>query len=279
MAHLCAPAFGLGLTFLVEARVGEFVGQKVIVTGAAGIHGKWIAAAFARAGATLCLSDLRADKLAPLPAELELDPAVTLTHATDLREASSIAELAGLVERAWGAPDVLINVAGLYPRTGVLHDLDPDVFDTIMAVNVRAPFLTVRAFTKQMIAKGVKGRIVNIGSGAARQMVTGSVTYCTSKAALERLSKGQALELAPFGIRVNVVEPGFAAGSEVSTLPADYVARMEAKIPLGRSSGPDDASAAVMFLCSTRSAFVTGAVVAVDGGNSIGTYQPATPSG
>jgi 3-oxoacyl-[acyl-carrier protein] reductase len=257
----------------------DFRGQKVIVTGAAGIHGRWIAAAFARAGATLCLSDLRADKLVPLVKELGLDSAATLTHATDLRHASSIAELAALVERAWGAPDVLVNVAGLYPRTGVLHELDPEVFDTIMAVNLRAPFLMVRAFAKQMIARGIKGRIVNIGSGAARQMVTGSVTYCTSKAALERLSKGQALELAPHGIRVNVVEPGFAAGSEVSALPADYVARMEGRIPLGRSSGPGDASAAVLFLCSEESAFVTGAVLAVDGGNSIGTYQPANPGG
>ena len=123
----------------------------------------------------------------------------------------------------------------------MLQELDTEVFDTMMAVNLRAPFLTVRAFAKQMIARGVKGRIVNIGSGAARRMAVGSVTYCTSKAALERLSKGQALELARHGIRVNVVEPGFAAGSEVSALPADYVTRMEAGIPLGRSSGPGDA--------------------------------------
>jgi 3-oxoacyl-[acyl-carrier protein] reductase len=256
--------------------MSDFSGQKVIITGAAGIHGKWIAAAFAQAGAVLCLSDVRGEKLATLVAELGLDPAITLTHATDLREEASIAALATLVEQRWGAPDVLVNNAGLYPRTGVLQELDTETFDTMMAVNLRAPFLTVRAFAKQMIAKGVKGRIVNIGSGAARQMVTGSVTYCTSKTALERLSKGQALELAPHGIRVNVVEPGFAAGSEVSTLTADYVARMEARIPLGRSSGPEDASGAVLFLCSPEAAFITGAVLAVDGGNSIGTYQPAT---
>ena len=248
----------------------DFHGHRVVITGAAGIHGSWIAAAFAHAGATLCLSDLRGDKLTPLVAELGLDPAVTLTHATDLREESSIAELAALVERAWGAADVLINNAGLYPRTGMLQELDTETFDTMMAVNLRAPFLTARAFSKQMIAHGIKGSIVNIGSGAARRMVAGSVTYCMSKAALERLSKGQALELAAHGIRVNVVEPGFAAGSEVSALPADYVARMEAKIPLGRSSGPNDASGAVLYLCSAAAAFVTGAVLSVDGGNSIG---------
>ena len=248
----------------------DFHGRRVVLTGAAGIHGRWIAAAFARAGATLCLSDLRGDRLAPLVAELGLDPAMTLTHATDLREESSIADLASLVGQAWGAADVLINNAGLYPRTGVLQELDTATFDTIMAVNLRAPFLMVRAFAKQMITHGVKGSIVNIGSGAARRMVAGSVTYCASKTALERLSKGQALELAGHGIRVNVVEPGFAAGSEVSTLPADYVAQMEARIPLGRSSGPEDASGAVLYLCSPAAAFITGAVLGVDGGNSIG---------
>ncbi len=248
----------------------DFRGRRVVITGAVGVHGRWIAAAFARAGATLCLSDLRGEGLAPLVTELGLDSAVTLTHATDLRKETSIAELAALVGRAWGAADILVNNAGLYPRTGVLQELDCETFDRIMDVNVRAPFLMVRVFAKQMIAHGIKGSIVNIGSGAARRMVAGSVTYCTSKAALERLSKGQALELAPLGIRVNVVEPGFAAGSEVSSLPADYVARMEARIPLGRSSGPDDASGAVLYLCSPAAAFITGAVLAVDGGNSIG---------
>jgi 3-oxoacyl-[acyl-carrier protein] reductase len=95
---------------------------------------------------------------------------------------------------------------------------------------------------------------------------------------LERLSKGQALELAPHKIRVNVVEPGFAPGSDFSYLPPDYVDRMTARIPLARNSGPDDTAAAVMFLCSPAASYITGTAIAVDGGNSIGTYQPATNS-
>jgi 3-oxoacyl-[acyl-carrier protein] reductase len=107
-------------------------------------------------------------------------------------------------------------------------------------------------------------------------MPTGSVTYCMSKTALERLSKGQALELAPYGIRVNVVEPGFAPGSDFSHLPPDYVDRMTARIPLGRNSAPGDAAGMVLYLCSPAASYITGAVISVDGGNSIGTYQPAT---
>jgi 3-oxoacyl-[acyl-carrier protein] reductase len=135
-----------------------------------------------------------------------------------------------------------------------------------------------QAMAKLMIAERVPGVVINIGSGAARQMPTGSVTYCMSKTALERLSKGQALELAPHKIRVNVVEPGFAPGSDFSYLPPDYVDRMTARIPLARNSGPDDTAAAVMFLCSPAASYITGTAIAVDGGNSIGTYQPATNS-
>jgi len=105
-------------------------------------------------------------------------------------------------------------------------------------------------------------------------MRNGSVPYCTSKTALERLSKGFALELAPLGIRVNVVEPGFAPGSAVSPLSEAYVEKMKSRIPLGRTSGPDDTPGAILYLCSEQASFITGAVLSVDGGNSIGTFEP-----
>ncbi len=257
---------------------GEFNGKRVVVTGAAGIYGGWIAAAFAREGAVLCLSDMRGEMLPGVVVRLGLDPARTLTHTTNLESLDSIRDLAATVERAWGAPDLVVNNAGVYPRTGVLINLEPAEFDRIMNVNVRAPFLVVQAMARLMIAQGVAGSVVNIGSGAARQMPTGSVTYCMSKTALERLSKGQALELAPHKIRVNVVEPGFAPGSDFSYLPPDYVERMTARIPLGRNSEPGDAAGMVMYLSSQAASYITGAVISCDGGNSIGTFQPATNS-
>lgn len=254
---------------------GAFKDKRVVITGAAGIHGGWIAEAFAREGAVLCLSDMRREKLDEVVARLGLDPGATLLHGTDLTDAGSIRDLAGLVAAAWGAPDIVVNNAGVYPRTGVLIDLEDAEFDRIMSVNVRAPFIVTKHMARLMVARGVAGAFVNIGSGAARQMPTGSVTYCMSKTALERLSKGQALELAPHRIRVNVVEPGFAPGSEVSYLPPEYVERMTGRIPLGRNSEPGDAAGMVLYLCSPAASYITGAVVSVDGGNSIGTYQPA----
>jgi 3-oxoacyl-[acyl-carrier protein] reductase len=252
----------------------EFHDKSIVITGAAGVFGRWIAARFAHDGARLCLSDNRSSALDELAADLGLPSDRTILHATELTDESSILDLAAQVREAWEAPDIVVNNAGLYPRGGLL-DLAAADWDRIFAVNLRAPFLVTREMAKLMIAAGRKGAVVNISSGASRQMRNGSVPYCTSKTALERLTKGFALELAPYGLRVNAVEPGFAPGSAVSLLSDDYVARMKARIPLGRTSGPGDAPEAVAYLCSEKASFITGAVLSVDGGNSIGTYEPA----
>lgn len=252
---------------------GSVPGARVVVTGAGGIFGRRIASAFTAAGARLCLSDHRPEVVEQLPRDLGLARDATLLHATELRADESILDLVRLVERAWGAPDVLINNAGVYPR-GHLLEIAVDEWDRIMGVNLRAPFLLTREMARLMIRAGVQGSVVNITSGAARIMRTGSVPYSTSKAALERLTAGLALELAPHRIRVNAVSPGFAPGSTVSPLSPGYVDAMLARIPLGRPSGPDDAPNAVLFLCSDRASYITGATLAVDGGNSLGTVDP-----
>jgi 3-oxoacyl-[acyl-carrier protein] reductase len=251
----------------------EFQNKTILITGAAGIFGRWITERFARDGARLCLSDNRHSSLDELAATLGLSPSRAILHTTELTDEASILDLAVKVRDAWHAPDIVVNNAGLYPRCGLL-DLSAADWDRIFAVNLRAPFLVTREMAKLMIATGRKGVIVNISSGASRQMRIGSVPYCTSKTALERLTKGFALELAPHGIRVNAVEPGFAPGSGVSKLGDDYVAHMRARIPLGRTSGPGDAPEAIAYLCSEKASFITGAVLTVDGGNSIGTFEP-----
>jgi 3-oxoacyl-[acyl-carrier protein] reductase len=247
-----------------------FAGARVVITGAGGIFGRRITAAFARAGARLCLSDPRADVLDRLPAELDLPRDATLRHATELRDAASIQELVRLVAGAWQAPDIVVNNAGVYPRSHLL-DVPVEEWDRIMDVNLRAPFILTREMARLMIAAGVHGSVVNITSGAAQRVRTGSVPYGVSKAALERLTAGLALELAPHRIRVNAVSPGFV----VSPLPPEYVEAMLARIPLGRASGPDDAPNAILFLCSPQASFITGATLAVDGGNGLGTVDPS----
>lgn len=247
----------------------EFKDAKVVLTGACGVFGRFIATAFARAGAKLCLSDMRGDALDDMAGELDLPEGRCLTHATELCDAASTADLVAMIEREWGSPDIVINNAGVYPNA-LLLDTPVEEWDRIFGVNLRAPFLLSTGFARLMKKAGVKGNIINISSGAARRVRPTTVAYCTSKAALNHFSKGLALEFAPFGIRVNVVEPGFAPGSIVSPLSEEHVARVTANIPLGRASGADDAANAIMFLCSSKAEFITGTVLSVDGGNSIG---------
>jgi 3-oxoacyl-[acyl-carrier protein] reductase len=247
----------------------EFQDKVVVITGAAGIFGTWIAEAFAGAGARLALSDVRADKLEQLARRLGISGDRVHLHPTELRDPASIADLVTTTRDALGVADILINNAGIYP-SGFLLDIEVDDWDRIMDVNLRAPFVLGRAFAREMVREGKGGNIINVSSGAARSMRSTMVPYCVSKSALDRLSKGMAVEFAEYGIRVNVVEPGFAPGSDFTPLSDQHVKETAAKIPLGRSAGPQDTPGAIMYLCSSAASFITGATLSVDGGSSAG---------
>ncbi|MDL2397925.1 SDR family NAD(P)-dependent oxidoreductase [Rhizobium mayense] len=245
----------------------DFEGKRVVVTGAAGIFGGWIAQAFASAGARVLLTDKDPARLAA--AASHLGEGNHLQFAADLTSDGDIKALLAFIAENWGATDVLVNNAGIYP-SGFLLDINADDWDKIFSINLRAPFLLSQGIARQMIDQGVKGSIVNISSGASRKMRRSVVPYCVSKTALDRLNKGLAIELAEFGIRVNIVEPGFAAGSKVSHLTQEHIDNVLGNIPLGRPSQPSDAANAVLFLASDAAAYITGATLAADGGNSIG---------
>ena len=251
----------------------DLAGKRVVVTGACGVVGSWIAAAFAKAGARLCLTDLEETDLDRLAMTLAGD---RFTYAADLRGPAAIDGLAVEIAARWGTADILVNNAGVYP-SGLLLDIDPAEWDRVFDVNLRAPYLLTRALVHQMIAAGVKGSVINISSGAAHGVRRAAVPYCASKAALDRLTKGFALELAEFGIRVNAIEPGFVIGSKASLLTQDQAAATGDAVPLGRSSSATDVGNAVLFLASEAAGYVTGSTLAVDGGNSIAGGEETTP--
>lgn len=250
----------------------EFKGRRVLVTGAAGVIGRWIAESFAAEGARLLLSDIRRDALAPIADALRGRGAEVRCHFTDLRKEESILEMIGAMRADWGSPDIVINNAGIYPRHNLLEMSMSDWKQT-MDINVTAPFLVARESAKLMIGQGVKGSMINVSSGAATRTTVGGGHYSTSKAAVAMLTRALSLELAPHGIRINAVGPGFAPGSEVSPLSGEYVESMISSIPLGRTSGPHDAPAAILFLCSSSASFITGAALHVDGGRSAGDFR------
>lgn len=242
----------------------EFAGKTVVITGAAGIYGSQLAADFAAAGARLFLTDRDAAALASLCARLGGDVA---SATADLTDPGSIAALCRqILER--GVPEIVVNNAGIYPFGG-LRDTPVEIWDRIMHVNLRAPFLITQALAEAMIAAGRKGAFIFIGSGAGQVLRTNGLAYCTSKRGLEWLMKGIALELAPHGIRANLVAPGLALGSAGTVFPAGYAEAMAKRVPLGRAIAAGELGAAVMFLASEHAAYITGTSLSVDGGGAI----------
>lgn len=244
----------------------EYADARVVITGACGIVGTWLAEAFAAAGARLLLTDARAE-----PLGLLADRLGATAVAADLTDHDQLAALTVAIGAAWESPDVLVNNAGVYPRTP-LATTGPAEVRRILDVNVVAPFELSRQVIALMIRAGAAGSVVNISSGAAVRPGAGGSVYAASKAAVETLTRSIALEVAPHGIRVNAVQPGFAPGSEVSALTDKHITSMLARIPLGRTSGPDDAAAAVLWVCSSDASFVTGTTIAVDGGRTAGDF-------
>jgi len=244
---------------------GEFVGKAVVITGAAGIYGSQLAENFAAAGARLFLTDRDEAGLAALGARLA--PAEIAFAAAELTDPEKIAGLCRQI-LDWSVPDVVVNNAGIYPFGG-LFDTPVETWDRIMAVNLRAPFLITQALAEAMIAAKRKGAFIFIGSGAGQMLRTNGLAYCTSKRGLDWLMKGIALELAPHGIRANLVAPGLALGSAGTVFPEGYAEAMAARVPLGRSIEPGELGDAVMFLASDRAAYTTGASLSVDGGGAI----------
>lgn len=252
----------------------QFHGKKVVITGAAGIFGRWIAEAFAKVGAKLCMSDIRGEALEELAQNEALKHTEVLLHQTDLRDNESVEDLVNLVGKEWSSADILINNAGVYHRQRLMDMCLAEWQDSIN-VNVTAPFLLTQLLTRQMIRDNKPGSVINISSGAAHTTQIGGGHYSTGKAALAMLTRAFAMELAPHGIRVNAVVPGFAPGSEVSSLSEEYVENMIAQIPLGRTSGPQDAPQAILYLCSDAASFITGATLNVDGGKGAGIFKNA----
>lgn len=246
----------------------DIKGKRAIVTGAAGVIGRWITQTLHEAGATLALTDARGDDLNALAAELKLS-GDSFVKTADLTDEASIKAFAHEVGKRWGAADILVNNAGVYP-SGFLLDVSTAEFDRIFSINLRAPFILTREIATQMVKRKVRGSIINISSGASRKMRRTVVPYCTSKTALDRLTKGFGVELAEFGIRVNALEPGFAAGSKVSDLTEAHIRNTIDQIPLGRPSSRQDVGNGLLYLASDASSYVTGATLTIDGGNSIG---------
>jgi NAD(P)-dependent dehydrogenase (short-subunit alcohol dehydrogenase family) len=247
----------------------DFTDHVVVVTGAAAGIGLGIARAFHAAGARVALGDIR-DGSVLRAAGTFSDGKRVFAHGVDVRDHRSTAAFVEAVEKTLGPITVAVANAGIYPNTPVL-DMDVDEWDQVMATNARGVFLTCQAVARRMVDRAARGKIVTISSGAYASGRPGAAHYCASKAAVVMFTRVLALELARFHINVNCVAPGFVrVDSEVSPLAEEYVATLLKSVPWGRAGTPEDVAHAVMFLASPFSEYMTGEVVAVNGGTSAG---------
>jgi 3-oxoacyl-[acyl-carrier protein] reductase len=244
-------------------------GKNAIVTGGASGIGAGIARRFVAEGARIVIADLNLAAATALATELG---AAAVARAVDVSSAASVEQFAGSIASALGAVDILVNNAGIGHAPQPLEELAETEFERLLAVNVRSIYLTARAFVPQMKQRR-RGAILNIASTAAVSPRPRLTWYNASKGWVITATRSMAVELAPFGIRVNALNPVATETPLLATfMGADTPetrARFLATIPIGRFATPEDIGHAAAYLCSDEASMVTGVALEVDGGRCI----------
>ncbi len=247
----------------------RLAGKTAIVTGGASGFGAGIARRFVAEGARVLIADLHADAGAQMAESL--GPAA-LAHRTDVADDDSVADLAARALHAFGGIDILVNNAGMGHLPQPMEDLGPDAFDRLISVNARSIYLTARHLVGPMKTAG-RGAILNIASTAGVSPRPNLTWYNASKGFVITATRSMAVELAPFGIRVNALNPVAGETPMLSTFMGEDTpavrARFLSTIPLGRFSTPEDIANAALYLCSDEASMVTGVAMEVDGGRCI----------
>lgn len=235
---------------------GLLAGRVAVVSGGSGGIGAAVAARFAAEGARVA----NLDRAAPAPGTQSLH------IAADVADEAAVRAAFAQLDAEFGRIDVLVCCAGI-ARLAPLEDTDAALLDTILAVNVRGSLACARAAAARMRAQGGGGRIVLVGSISGQAGNPWRAAYAASKGAVVAMARALAVELAPDGILVNVIAPGPVETPMVAAMQAAGArAPWLARVPLGRYARPEEIAGAALFLAGPDAGFITGQVLAVDGG-------------
>ena len=235
-----------------------------VVTGASRGIGRSIALALAAGGAKIVAADISLEGCQNLVDELAQAGTEGLAVQCNVAQAEDADRLIDAAFKKFGRVDILINNAGI-TRDGLLMRMKDEEWDAVLNVNLKGAFLCTRAASKVM-SKQRYGRIINIASIVGQMGNAGQANYCASKAGLIGLTKSVARELARRNVTVNAVAPGFIATDMTDALPEKARQELTAQIPMERLGSADDIANVVLFLASDNSAYITGQVLAVNGG-------------
>jgi 3-oxoacyl-[acyl-carrier protein] reductase len=242
-------------------------GKVAIVTGGASGFGEGIVRRFAAEGAKVVIADLNDDAAQKIAREID-----GLAVQTDVSKAADVKALAEAAVARFGDIDILVNNAGIGHKPQALDTIEESVFDRILAVNAKSVFLTAQAIVPRMKARKT-GAILNIASTGGVSPRPNLTWYNASKGWMITATRAMAVELAPFGVRVNAINPVAGETPLLATFMGQDTPEIRAKflasIPIGRFSTPADIAAASLFLCSDEASMITGVALEVDGGRCI----------
>ena len=246
-------------------------GRNVIVTGAGSGIGRAIALKLAEHGANIAIiyghNDANAQATASRVADLGRQ---SLVYKADVRDSKAIGQAVAWVVGKWRRIHCLVNNAGIF-RGGSLLELSEADWDAVLDVDLKGPFVCTQAVARHMVEAGGPGKIINIGSVDGRGVAAGISNYAAAKAGLIQLTRTAALELAPYGINVNMVSPGpiatgLALSEEGTPEYEEYLRRIEREVPLGRMGEGEEVANLVLFLASDDSNYIAGTDILIDGG-------------
>ena len=245
----------------------RFEGKCVVVTGASSGMGRRIALDFAKEGATVVAVARRKERLDEIAAEAEAFAGKILPYQGDVSKEEVCNGMIDFAVEVCGKLDILVNNAGVVDDAYLLM-LNNDSLDRSLDINVKGYFYCSQQAALKMF-KQKSGRIVNVSSVSSKLALAGQSVYGATKGAVNSMTATLAKELAPYGIQVNAVAPGFITTEMIEAIPEEKKEEYLKNIPMGRLGKVEEVAEVVNMLCSDVASYITGQVIVIDGGLSL----------